>query len=106
MTKVRKITIYQRENGLCYLCQRPVPFGDCEVEHPNALTTGGPDDDAELRVVHVACHKPKTADDKRKGAKIVRIQKRLDGTRRPRKKIPTAGWPKGSRPIPSRPFPK
>lgn len=62
---------------------------DWEIEHPDELADGGSDNDAELRPVHIRCHRPKTAQ-----ARAIRSK---------RNKIITAGYigkPRKSRPMP------
>jgi hypothetical protein len=62
MTKARAANIFLVNNGRCYLCGLQIRDGEpWEVEHPDALSLGGSDDDADLRPVHVRCHKGKTA---------------------------------------------
>lgn len=70
MTKARAAKIFLREQGRCYLCSAKLRAGVdvYEIEHPEALTLGGPDDDADLRVVCIPCHKPKTTSDRHKAS--------------------------------------
>lgn len=65
MTRARAAKIFLRENGCCYLCRRKLRVGvdKYEIEHPDPLALGGSDDDADLRVVCIECHKPKTKQD-------------------------------------------
>lgn len=62
MTQARAAAIFLREQGRCYLCSRKLRVGvdGYQIEHPTALSLGGSDDDADLRVVCTECHKPKT----------------------------------------------
>jgi len=95
MTRARAAKIFLREQGCCYLCSRKLRVGvdQYQIEHPTALALGGSDDDADLRVVCIDCHKPKTKQDAAAKAK--------------RDRIVTAGW---QRPVkakrPSRGFRK
>lgn len=90
MTKIRRTKIFLARNGRCYLCGRQIRDGEkYEIEHPEALDLGGPDDDADLWPVHVACHKRKTAADRKQ------IKKRNDAIDRG-----YAGRKSTSRPIP------
>lgn len=75
MTKARAAKIFLREQGRCYLCGRKlrVSVDAYEIEHPTALSLGGSDDDADLRVVCIKCHKPKTARDAGARAKRDRL---------------------------------
>lgn len=71
MTKARAARIFLREDGRCYICGRKLRVGvdKYQIEHPEALSLGGSDDDADLRVVCLDCHPPKTAKDAKAKAK-------------------------------------
>lgn len=75
MTRARAARIFLRENGRCYCCGRKLRIGvdKYQIEHPEALSLGGSDDDAALRVICDACHKPKTAADANAKAKRDRL---------------------------------
>jgi 5-methylcytosine-specific restriction endonuclease McrA len=70
MTKARAAKIFLREQGKCYICgvKLRVSVDPYEIEHPEALSLGGSDNDEDLRVVCLPCHKPKTAQDAAKRA--------------------------------------
>jgi 5-methylcytosine-specific restriction endonuclease McrA len=80
MTQARAASIFLREQGRCYLCLKQLRLGvdKYEIEHPKALSLGGSDDDADLRVVCTDCHPPKTKADA--------------GAKAKRDRIVTAGW--------------
>jgi len=61
MTKARVAKIFLAANGVCHICGCQIRGEPYEIEHPDALSLGGSDDDADLRPVHVRCHKGKTA---------------------------------------------
>lgn len=65
MTRARAAAIFLREQGRCYLCgiKLRIKVDKYQIEHPTALSLGGSDDDADLRVVCTECHKPKTKAD-------------------------------------------
>lgn len=65
MTRARAAAIFLRENGCCYVCRRKlrISVDKYQIEHPEALSLGGSDADADLRVICNDCHKPKTAQD-------------------------------------------
>jgi hypothetical protein len=65
MTRARAAKIFLRENGRCYKCSIKLRIGvdKYQIEHPNPLSLGGSDDDADLRVICNDCHKPKTKQD-------------------------------------------
>lgn len=75
MTKARAARIFLREQGRCYLCDRKLrPAAEkYEIEHPNPLALGGSDDDADLRVVCIPCHRAKSKTDAGEKAKRDRI---------------------------------
>jgi len=105
MSKARRLRIYLACNGRC-ICGEKVPMEGTTIDHPIQLWMGGLDDDSELRFMCDDCDKPKTAKDATNRAKVKRIIARENGTRKPRKAIPSAPFQKSFRPIPSRPFPK
>lgn len=105
MTKARRLRIYLACNGRCE-CGSKVPMAGTTIDHRIPLFMGGADDDANLRFICQPCDKLKTAGDHTNAAKVRRIHAREDGTRKPRKAIPSAPFQKSSRPIPSRPFSK
>lgn len=95
MTRARAAKIFLREQGRCYLCGLKMRVGvdKYQIEHPEALSLGGSDDDADLRVVCNECHKAKTATDAAAKAK--------------RDRLVTSGWDRGGKPkMQSRGFPK
>lgn len=86
MSRARAARIFLRENGRCYVCGIKLRIGvdKYQIEHPEALSLGGSDDDAALRVICNDCHKPKTAIDAKAKAK--------------RDRLVTASWqPEGGR---------
>ena len=108
MTAARKRRIHEREEGKCWHCRLPVPMTgpDVRYDHVQPLWITGDDSDDAIKPAHTTCDKPKTAIDQKTIAKLKRIIAREDGTRRPRKAIPSRGFGDQSRPIPSRPFHK
>lgn len=95
MTRARAAAIFLREQGRCYCCGRKLRIGvdKYQIEHPDPLSLGGSDDDADLRVICNDCHKPKTKKDAAEKAR--------------RDRIVTEAWDRGDRPkIASRGFPK
>ena len=62
MTKARRARIWERDNGICYLCGQPVQLGELwDVEHKTAWALSFDDSDANLAVAHKAgCHEAKT----------------------------------------------
>lgn len=98
MTQPRAAAIFLREQGLCYLCSRKLRIGvdAYQIEHPEALSLGGSDDDADLRVVCTDCHKPKTKLDAAAKAQRDRTVTRTwvrEDSARPASKLRSAPFP-------------
>ena len=62
MTKARRLRIWERDGGVCYLCGKKVLAGQpWDAEHVKAWTIYGDDSDENLKVAHKeVCHKAKT----------------------------------------------
>ena len=62
-TKAQKAGAWTRENGLCYLCGKPVPPDGMGVQwdHRDARAVSGDDTELNLYPTHPACHGEKTA---------------------------------------------
>ena len=103
MNATRRARIIGRFDGKCADCSGPGPF---IIDHPAILWMGAPDEDEDCRPLCATCDGKKTPGDLKRIAKVKRIIAREDGTRRPRKPIPSRPMSKTNRPIPSRPFPK
>lgn len=93
MTKGRRLRLYLACNGRCE-CGAKVPMVGTTIDHRIPLFMGGADDDANLRFFCEPCDKPKTAKDARERAKVKRLLARQDGSRRPRKAIPSRPFDK------------
>ena len=102
MTPARRLRIWTAANGLCGSCGEPVALAEADIDHENPLWISSRDDDLNLRPLHFACHKKKTAIDLTVIAKIKRIIAREDGTRRPRKAIQSRGFSNQKRAWPKR----
>lgn len=83
LSPTARAIVFRDNGGVCYLCGRKVaPGEDWQVEHPLAVALNGPQDLASLKVVHVDCHKPKTAEDIRRIRKADRNAKRAAGIKK------------------------
>ena len=104
MSEARKRRIWAAAGGVCYHCGEPVPMlgPDVRYDHVIQIWITRRDDDADVSPAHTACDAPKTANDAKIRAKIKRLIAREDGTRKPRKAIPSRGFPTVSRPFPQR----
>lgn len=76
-TKAQKVAAWNRENGLCYLCGKPVALEGAGVEydHRDGRAVSLDDSTANLYPVHPVCHGPKTAKiDTPRAAKTKRME--------------------------------
>ncbi len=107
MSKARRVRIFVKEEGRCYLCGDKVKLGDLfEVEHVIPWALGFDDSDENLKIAHTVCHRSlKTGQDvariakaKRQGGEkgqAARRNKRGHGliASRPFQKQPKTKWP-------------
>lgn len=85
---------------ICPECNEAIgPFDDVEWDHRQALIHGGAHDHTNIRPLHTTCHTQKTIRDVKANAKVKRI---IRGKKPSKRKIKSAGFPKVSRPFPSR----
>lgn len=83
-TKAEKVASWNRENGVCYLCGKPVAMEGPQVEweHRLARAISANDQVENIYPVHPRCHVPKTAED----AGLIAKAKRQEKLTRPREK--------------------
>lgn len=89
--------LFARDGGVCRHCGKHYGNHEWEAEHAFPLHAVRGEYPAILRFWSLenletrcrACHRIKSASEAKARAKIVRIRKRLDGTRRPRRKVPS-----------------
>jgi 5-methylcytosine-specific restriction enzyme A len=77
-----RLRLFALHSGTCYLCDGKIGVGEVwQVEHvvPWALTQDDTDDN--LRLVHDACHKGKTANDVRGIRKADRVKAKHFGAK-------------------------
>lgn len=100
MTKKRRMMIWERDLGVCYLCGLKVMAGEAwDVEHISPWEISRDDSDGNLAVAHRSgCHAEKTKADR----KVIAKTQRMAGERGQQARR-AAGKTK---PIPSKPFPK
>ena len=119
MSKARRVRIFVKEDGRCYLCGDKVKIGQLfEVEHVIPWALSFDDSDDNLKIAHTVCHKTlKTGDDVKRIAKAKRqsgieggqaarrakrgfglIQSRGFSTNGPKQKIPSRPWGKKGKP--------
>jgi len=74
MSKARRVRIFVKEDGRCYLCRDKIKIGQLfEVEHVIPWALSFDDSDDNLKVAHTVCHRTlKTGDDVKRIAKSKR----------------------------------
>lgn len=113
MSKARRLRIWERDKGVCYLCNAKVQAAEAwEVEHVIPWALAFDDSDGNLKVAHKDgdCHAAKTKVDidriakaKAQGGETGQWARRQKNGPKMRPSKPN--WPKG-RKIESRGFPK
>lgn len=105
-TTLQRAAFFEQHKGVCYLCGLKVrpPHEKWEIEHIIAREIMGKDADenSNLAVAHVDCHKAKTKQDKGAIAKSDRIAAKHIGAHRPKQKIhskPFGGFASNARDI-------
>jgi len=99
MSKARRVRIFVKEDGRCYLCREKIKIGQLfEVEHVIPWALSFDDSDDNLKVAHTVCHRTlKTGDDV---ARIAKAKRQAGETGQQARRAVKGGS------IPSRPFPK
>ncbi len=88
-TSQQRLKLFLAQGGICYICGLKVQTGEkWELEHERALSMFGADDEDNLRIAHVHCHKTKTATDLGSLAKAKRIVARHRGAHEARHPLP------------------
>lgn len=100
-TPKQRLAVFEAAEGRCEVCKAKLMPG-WQIDHILARTLGGKHEPANWRAICGPCHQPKSVAETKATAKINRIHAREDGTRKPRKPIPSPGFPKQSRPFPKR----
>jgi 5-methylcytosine-specific restriction endonuclease McrA len=54
-----RLEVYQRTNGICYLCHSFVSFDDFHIDHVIPLAIGGTNDLSNLLPAHRICNQVK-----------------------------------------------
>ena len=78
MSRSRAAEILAEQDGKCLWCDEPITEGQSyQIDHRIAIELGGSNDRENLQALHDRpCHLRKTASDRRKIAKVHRLQKR------------------------------
>lgn len=102
-TTLQRAAFFERHKGICYLCGQKIDgiHEKWEIEHIIAREIMGKDadEDSNLALAHVSCHRAKTRDDKAAIAKSNRIRAKHISANRPK-----PSWQ--SRPFNHRPEPR
>ena len=54
--KVDRRIVYDRDGGICYLCNKPVAFAKMHMDHVTPLSKGGEHSYRNVRVAHAKCN--------------------------------------------------
>jgi hypothetical protein len=93
-TKAQKVSAWNRENGICWWCGKPVPFDGPDVQYDHKLPRELSADDStdNLYPMHTkVCHERKTLDEDRPRITKAHHQERLT-TPRQRSGRGFRGW--------------
>lgn len=84
-TKAEKVAAWNRVNGICEQCGKPVALdgGNVQYDHEDMREITGDDSVSNLRPLHVVCHRDKTA---KKDAPRVAKMRRQEAMTRPKVK--------------------
>lgn len=82
-TSKRKLAVFEVHGGRCHICGVKIDGTReaWELEHIIPIALGGADDETNTAPAHVACHKPKTAQDVARIAKANRVRAKHMGAK-------------------------
>lgn len=104
-TAKQRAEVYEAFDGLCACgCDEPLKGEDWDIDHCTPLALGGAHEPGNWVPMIRSHHVRKTAQDRKAIAKCERIIRTENGTRAPRKAIPSRPFQQGSRKIQSRGF--
>ena len=93
-----RLRIFDRENGICHICQQRIQTGQkWEPDHDPALINGGQNRESMMFPVHKTCHAIKTKADVAEKAKVQRTRAKDVGAIKPKGRIKSAGFQKKER---------
>lgn len=55
------MAIYERDEGMCHICEEHVPLEEFEIDHIFPVSRGGSSDSSNLAVSHMRCNRRKAA---------------------------------------------
>ncbi len=102
VTPARKRMAYERAGGVCSLCGNLVEFNEAEWDHDIEVWLGGKD---VIIPVHKSCHRAKTD---ARASVLAKVRRLIKGPQPSKRPVRARGFQKDGpkRKIPSRPFPK
>ena len=95
MTPRRKLAIWEREKGMCMICNTKLTTGRFIFEHVRALELGGTDTDDNVRLTCFGCAKEKTKTDHSTAAKAKKVKQKALGMKVSKTPLPfgkTSKW--------------
>ncbi len=103
VSDAQKARVHAANEGKCWVCGADVPVTGPEVQYDHVIEralTGRDDDDALAPICTVPCHAEKTAKFLTTLAHVKRMGAKHRGEKKPKRKIPNAGWPADYVPFP------
>lgn len=85
--------IFDREGGKCHLCDQPIVGKKWALDHVKALINGGENREKNLKPIHIACHRDKTAADVAEKARIAAKRQKHRGIVDAKQTIPGQPFP-------------
>jgi hypothetical protein len=71
------LRIWERENGVCHLCELPIQAGEkWEANHDPALINGGENRESKIFPAHIKCHAGHTREAKAEKSKVAAVRKK------------------------------
>jgi 5-methylcytosine-specific restriction endonuclease McrA len=102
--KIKILSLRYHGQHICPICYDYITVGEeIDWDHRQALIHGGSHDHFNIRMVHRACHKKKTAQDIKANAKVKRIA--AGGRKRKGPKMKGGKFPKRDKSKPYKPTP-
>ena len=85
--------VYDRDNGICHLCDLPIKVGETwQADHVIALINGGEHRESNLAPAHAHCHLAKTGQDVATKKKVAAVRQKHIGIAKTTPKIQSAGF--------------
>lgn len=105
LTDAEEFLVHEANEGRCHLCGAPVDIDEAEWDHVLDRQFGGSENLENFAPAHPACHQAKTSENAGHRGKADRRRKAFNGEKKPKgRKIPSAPFDKGYRPLTGRGF--